>query len=164
MTNPTTQQANTPVKIMGTFFGGPLDGQEREVMPGEQARAFLYAFADETRTTSVAYRRIPDTNNWDYVDLEQIPDINPTTGRIVNYLPTEKQINELSGIDFDELFENNYLPAIVVRGYGDGTANLKVFAQNDFYVQGVLYSRAGKVGSWQWPEIKKERNLPGPLF
>lgn len=77
-----------------------------------------------------------------------------SVGRIVWYCPTNNELDGLSGIDYDQFYDDGYLPAIVIKGAKDGEACLKVFAQNDFIVL-ARYNKDGAAGTWCWPTKSK---------
>lgn len=145
------QQTATEI-IMGRCFGGPLDGLEREILPFELKQGKFYEWADEKRVDSVMYVRRGDSLEWQFADMENIPDINPTTGRIVWFWPAKDEIEKM-GLPFEP---GTPYPAMVIKGFKDGGANLKVFTMKvDFVVIAAPYSRKNKTGCWAWPEVKK---------
>jgi len=84
---------------------------------------------------------------------ENIPDINPTTGRIVWFWP-EREVLEKMGIPF---VSDIPFPAMVIKGSKTGTANLKVFTMAiDFVAADIPYTRSNKTGCWCWPDRANE--------
>lgn len=77
--------------------------------------------------------------------------ITPTPGRIVNYVPTEKQKEKWGGADV--------VPAMVVKVWAADMVNLRVFPDAwpspEDHITSVEHSGLKKERSWHWPEIKK---------
>jgi len=136
------------------LFGGPYDKKGARITEQEHRRGI--AFFNEGDELLVYAR--DKQNLWRWVDHNALPDVPATTGRIVWYMPTEKDAELIPGIDFGADYRTNYLPAMVVRAYKDGTVNLKAFGHNgiDIFVEDVPFSNTGKFRTWRWP-IKSEQ-------
>lgn len=139
--------------------GGPFDGQTKEVTPGAIKQKMVHFWKDDARTESVVYAFSEKQNAWVWIDLDLVPEVLPTSGRIVWYSPTARQ-HDLILENYTDDDPDVYLPAIVVKAFKDGSVNLKVYAQHDLYVEGATYDKRGSVGTWQWPVITPQtRNL-----
>lgn len=139
-----------------TLLHGPLNGMTAHITSDDDKRGVAYIYGVDATATYVRNEH----GVWCWVDESALPDIPATTGRIVWYMPTEKEAELIPGIDFSQDHRTNYLPAMVVRAHKDGTVNLKAFGANgiDLYVEGVPYSNAGKFRTWRWP-IKSDVEL-----
>lgn len=73
---------------------------------------------------------------------------SPSIGRIVNYVPTDKESEQWNGVKI--------LPAMIVRVHAPDMVNLKVFtdAPNNAWITSVELSANQAKRSWHWPEIK----------
>lgn len=134
--------------------GGPLDGTTVNISTRTFDKGLCHLFAGEDdKRMEVAYYNA-DNGPWRYLDYSKIPDILPTTGRVVWYQPSINEYKLLSGIH-EDIFDG-YMPAIVIRGFKDGTAHLKVFGQADIFVSSIPYHADGNAGTWRWPVIEKQ--------
>ncbi len=81
----------------------------------------------------------------------------PTIGRIVMYVPTEKEKEKWNGADL--------LPAIIVRVWNPGMVNLKVVtdAPADEWLTSVELSSEKKPRSWHWPELPTTTDNKAPV-
>jgi len=131
------------------LHGGPLNKQVLQITAEEFERGITHAFVEgKTAHTYV----MNQATVWSYVDPTEKPNAPALPGRIVWYMPTEKEAEQIPGIDFSKYYAENYLPAMIVRGFSDGKVNLKVFCGPfDFYVEDVPYTNTAKMRTWRWP-------------
>ncbi|WP_080058991.1 hypothetical protein [Spirosoma aerolatum] len=79
--------------------------------------------------------------------LYKNPEVKPTIGRIVHYVPFENSIEASN--------HAKEVPAIVVAAWGEGAlVNLKVFTDGiyDTWRPSTRYSEEKEPGTWHWPE------------
>lgn len=83
--------------------------------------------------------------------------MKPTIGRIVNYIPTEKEKEAIQTLGLGNSYAGMKLPAIIVAVWGeneDSAVNLKVLidGKGEFWKTSICVGKEeNKEGSWYWP-------------
>lgn len=152
-----TNKVETPGTITVTLNNGPLAGQEREITPGGLRQGVVHFWAGEPgASASVVYAYKESTSEWVYIDLDLVPEVLPTTGRIIWYMPTDVQVKKYKQPDASPL------PGIVLKvDEKSGKVVAKIFTTDcDFLVADVPYNKKAVAGAWLWPKIEPtKRNL-----
>src|SRR4051812_10966769 len=95
--------------IIITLTGGQLDGEKREITPGAHSHGLCHFWKDEPGSESLLYGFSKTKNAWVWVDLDFVPEVLPTSGRIVWYVPSANYV-KLSKLNAGQPY-----PAIVIE-------------------------------------------------
>lgn len=76
----------------------------------------------------------------------------PIIGYTVWYSPTVRELDNFSGIDYDEVYENGgYIEATII-GVDDGLADLELHTQGEHIKGSVGYDDQLSSGTWKYPK------------